>query len=926
MPAVVRKGHKFNWKMTKFLRNGTPKIVSNQIETSSAQCIDNTSSQASTQLELQSSLSSKSENSPGDNRSNRPMEAETPSGDQSVLGDADCNPLLTVGNLFKSHSGSQDTKSIEKEKRCNDRSFPLTREEEKFSIQSIMEKDKKRFGDNYYVISGKWFKEWCEYTHCDYKEMTNTIDMRNGAPRPGPINNNPLLDPLALRMETGDIEEEVHLRKSKKTGVEKNRAKAQDSISHTKPSVSSSSLSLTFDIKGTTKAHAHNSNAVVSSSFLPDSLSIPCISTLSFESQRFLKLRIGLQKTEYQLLPELAWNKLHSWYGGGPAILRKVVIYGFTNQSLHVELYPVNLLIVRKDTGNQQYLCVTPTTTIKELRKLVASLWQLPPLRCFLYLRAFNEPTIQCQDSESLCIPLRSVNDMLDSTMESLGIRDYCVVVVKVLDTRDPSFGNDNNSKNSLSQFEGEDESRQEAASVKLIPRSVKGKPIANGVSGLINLHNTCYMNASLQLLSNIPQLREYFLSSSFLANVNLIASGTNSQGQDKKKRYTLPRGDLSKKFSSLLKDLWSGEHIKVAPCDFRASMVKFSPKFSGYEQQDALEFMEYLLNGLHEDLKRRSFGESFPCESSFISDLFRGSQKQELLCNSCGNVSSNSSGHISSFFYLSLPIPLWKKRIIKILFVHFELKCISVLKVNLPENATVFDLKLQVLELGNLSSEKHTEILIYNGMQALKDEQELGDLTSSNVFVAYAAYELESFKKKNRLSNWRSRVKKFKIENDIHTIQRAIEPDIVTINNCIDSYLQPETVTWNCPNCHGRKGKALKTVGLSKMPQVLLLHIQRFCDKKEYRKKMDIPIEFPFHLEINTDLHTTRSYSLSAACVHLGNADHGHYITIAKNEENRWFKFDDDNCNEIIAEEVTNELYQQNVYILAYVSDDLSY
>uniref|UniRef100_A0A6M2DM14 Ubiquitin carboxyl-terminal hydrolase n=1 Tax=Xenopsylla cheopis TaxID=163159 RepID=A0A6M2DM14_XENCH len=179
------------------------------------------------------------------------------------------------------------------------------------------------------------------------------------------------------------------------------------------------------------------------------------------------------------------------------------------------------------------------------------------------------------------------------------------------------------------------------------------------GLNGLRNIGNTCFMNSVLQCLSNTRLLTEYVKNDSCCGEIG-------------------PNGALIKAFSTLICELWAPGSSRVINTSLLKSQVqKIAPRFMGYAQQDAQEFLRYLLEGLHEDINRvktkprgitteiddnlsdsqkaaESWARYIRMEDSHIVDLFVGQLKSTLKCTICGH----SSVTFDPFWDLSLPIP----------------------------------------------------------------------------------------------------------------------------------------------------------------------------------------------------------------------------------------------------------------------------
>ncbi|PWW80824.1 cysteine proteinase, partial [Tuber magnatum] len=192
------------------------------------------------------------------------------------------------------------------------------------------------------------------------------------------------------------------------------------------------------------------------------------------------------------------------------------------------------------------------------------------------------------------------------------------------------------------------------------------------GTTGLKNLGNTCYMNAVLQCMSGTIPLSRYFLDGSYKSHV----SKDNPLGS---------RGVLAEAFAAIVRHLWSGEYSFISPVTIKDVAGRLNEMFRNNDQQDAQEFLEFLLDGLHEDLnpyanrgklrplsddeERRREKLSVQLASiiewqrythhnySVVVNWFQGQLSSKLSCLTCGRTSTT----YSPFMYLSLPIPAMK-------------------------------------------------------------------------------------------------------------------------------------------------------------------------------------------------------------------------------------------------------------------------
>ncbi|KAG0938159.1 hypothetical protein G6F32_009539 [Rhizopus arrhizus] len=138
-----------------------------------------------------------------------------------------------------------------------------------------------------------------------------------------------------------------------------------------------------------------------------------------------------------------------------------------------------------------------------------------------------------------------------------------------------------------------------------------------------------------------------------------------------------------------------------------------------------------------------------------------------------------------------------------------------------------------------------------------------------------------------------------------------------VTLYQCLDYFVKEEVLekddAWMCPKC-GKKRKATKQLMISRLPDVLLIHLKRFSADGLFKNKLDVMVKYPIK---GLDLYnyvsrfipprpsssstssaqdrTLSTYDLYAVSNHYGSLSGGHYTAYVKDgHRNIWHYFDD--------------------------------
>ena len=174
---------------------------------------------------------------------------------------------------------------------------------------------------------------------------------------------------------------------------------------------------------------------------------------------------------------------------------------------------------------------------------------------------------------------------------------------------------------------------------------SLNNSPI---LIGLNNIGATCFMNSTLQCLSQTKQLTDFFLNENNHNELSLLENKNVVQ--------------LFPVYMELIQKLWEkGDSKSYSPYNFMNVVEKMNPLFKKGQAGDSKDFIIFILEQLHKELKYSNsqnellskqplnqydknnalnfFFEEFKRQTSIISDIFFGFSETTNECLNCKNI-----------------------------------------------------------------------------------------------------------------------------------------------------------------------------------------------------------------------------------------------------------------------------------------------
>ena len=320
---------------------------------------------------------------------------------------------------------------------------------------------------------------------------------------------------------------------------------------------------------------------------------------------------------------------------------------------------------------------------------------------------------------------------------------------------------------------------------------------------GINNYGNTCYFNSVNQIFFNMPILQQIFLD----PRIDYFINKTNKFGH---------QGKFFEKYKSLywIKPSKVGDVVQ----SLKSLVGKLKEDFNNYDQQDANEYLNFVIENLHEELNLHSekiyieekddilhhntdeelgnisWANNLRRNASFIDSIFMFQFKSDLKCRRCNTKKIN----FETNYIFDLPLSLCKMVNVEVYLYRLPFRY----KLYYNKINEKFDKYIQEKENKKLSIVKnlwnyYTNVLTIEEKKEhyiqlhfsfdLERDKNMSDITK--ILRGIKPLELEPEKIIESLNN--EKVKEYKIEHYTDLITYSNEKNrIIRPNSSIDKYV----------------------------------------------------------------------------------------------------------------------------------------
>jgi len=483
---------------------------------------------------------------------------------------------------------------------------------------------------------------------------------------------------------------------------------------------------------------------------------------------------------------------------------------------------------------------------------------------------------------------------------------------------------------------------------------SRNGQKNRKGLLGLLNLGNTCFMNAALQCLTHTHGMQKYFRHCEHTFSPRAQSS----------------RQKLLMAFAHWFEQDW-GKNVSApyhSPEDVLRAVQQLNPTFQGYSQQDSQEFLRCVLDNIHEELRRKVPDEAYgsqvsengttsasdagpsrlapkidagtgmpsPSSSSredFLSSrgdasLQRGSSAAQQLIQFCqgpesttdmGEIRLSSTGSDSrSSDNVDEPSTFSQaaagqsgggaqgsdtepkthfESIVSELFQGKVVSCVRCLECRQISRTSeaVYDISVPIPSANETAT-------------SLGDGSPLSSVGSSPSLQRQGSGGLRSSSWSGVLNSVGGKVKSWFYDKGVH------------LTDCLRRYCAPEYLggkdQYFCERCK-RKNDCEKRMVFKELPEVLCIHLKRFRFDNAYGwfngSKNSRVVTFPVTTTLDMAPFMEEvpaqpiEYRLIGLIQHIGSMGGGHYISYCqhKRRPQDWYEFDDVQVTCVTSEQV---------------------